>query len=123
MKNQNLEKVMDQKKIQDMTAATQKGTEEARSAIIEAWSDGFTTGVEMATKEALPAMLKALSESDNRIPQLLTIDDTAEALAVSRRTVYNLINNGDLQQIQITDNMKRISADDLQNFIESKKKG
>lgn len=121
MKDQDLKAVMDQKKIDDLTAESQKGSEAAHSAIIESWKDGFIAGVEMATKEALPAMIKALSESDNRIPQLLTIDDTAKALSVSRRTVYNMISAGDLKQIQISDNMKRISADDLQSFIESKK--
>lgn len=55
--------------------------------------------------------------------RLLTIPEVAEALAISRRSVYALISSGQLPVVDVATRGKpksRVRADDLQTFIEKR---
>ena len=51
--------------------------------------------------------------------QLLTINQAAEILEVSRATVYNLMNLGRLGFVRVSDGARRIDPKDLQAYIET----
>lgn len=50
--------------------------------------------------------------------RLLTLDEVADQLSVSRSTVSRFIRNGKLRSIQLGGN-RRISEEDLQEFLQS----
>ena len=48
---------------------------------------------------------------------LLTINQTAKFLNVSQRTIYRLIDRGELRCVETGSNFKRISVTDLANWL------
>lgn len=54
------------------------------------------------------------------LPNLLTIDEAAEYLGVSRRTIYNLISSRKLPVVKIGA-QTRIDAEDLRRYVEAQK--
>lgn len=51
----------------------------------------------------------------------LTVQDISERLAVSERTVYNLVERGELQAFRVG-RMWRVEEKDLESYIEEQKK-
>lgn len=49
--------------------------------------------------------------------KLITVKEVAERLAVSSRTVYRLIESGDLPSIQVGPKSRRVSEADLEAFL------
>jgi len=54
-------------------------------------------------------------------PRLLTINETAETLRISRQTLYRLINNNSIRVTKIG-GRTLIDRQDLEDFIEKSKK-
>lgn len=58
---------------------------------------------------------------ETQVDRLLTIDEAAEILNVSRSHVYRLIQMRELAPVSISAGAKRIDPADLQEFIKSRK--
>lgn len=56
------------------------------------------------------------SDSPEALERLLTVRQAAEALAVSRATVYRLLDDGALPAVRVRSDM-RIAASDVRDFI------
>jgi excisionase family DNA binding protein len=56
--------------------------------------------------------------TDSFAPLLLTIDQAAQALAISRSSIYELVLRGDIESIKIG-RCRRITPAALQQYIES----
>jgi excisionase family DNA binding protein len=56
------------------------------------------------------------------LPRLITIRDVAEALAVSRQTIYNLIARKELTAVKIGSGL-RFKLDDVLAYIERQSRG
>ena len=54
-------------------------------------------------------------------PQLLTVSQTAQVLAVSRSTVYRLIDEGRLSTVTIRSTM-RIRPNDIKRFLDEQQR-
>jgi excisionase family DNA binding protein len=57
---------------------------------------------------------------DGRVEKLLTYDDVANVLGVTVRTVYTLVNRGDLTALKVGGS-SRVDPTDLRSFIERAK--
>lgn len=58
----------------------------------------------------------AITMEDNEL-EMLTINEVAELLSVTRQTVNTLVKTGKLKKIKIGDRAVRISRADLEEFI------
>ena len=56
------------------------------------------------------------------VPQLRTLDDVAERLVISRRSVEKLIASGQLASVKIGKS-RRVSEDDLAAYIDGLRSG
>lgn len=54
-------------------------------------------------------------------PRLLTFEQTAEALAVGKTTVQELVDRGDLPVVAVTGRAVRIDARDIEAFVKRKR--
>ena len=52
---------------------------------------------------------------------LLNLAQVAQRLGVSRTTAWRLVTSGDLPSIKVTETIRRVDPDDLQDWIESRR--
>lgn len=59
----------------------------------------------------------AMPQTSTIVPVLVTVDEAAHMLRVSRRTVYELINSAQLRRVKLG-KCSRIPYDDVRSLIE-----
>jgi excisionase family DNA binding protein len=57
------------------------------------------------------------------IPDLLTIEQVADALMISTRTVRRLVERGDLEAFRVGERQLRVSADECSAYLERQREG
>jgi excisionase family DNA binding protein len=55
------------------------------------------------------------------VSELLTLEEVAQRLHVSRTTCWRLVRNGDLPSVRITGSVRRVDSDDLEAWIDERR--
>jgi excisionase family DNA binding protein len=82
----------------------------------------FIRSVNSATDTDHPASKPFISNSSRTLEEVYSVQEVAQNLKVSERTVRNWIESGELLAFPIGKRGYRISKADLQAFIEERKK-
>jgi excisionase family DNA binding protein len=56
--------------------------------------------------------------TDQRVPQLLTVEQVAEQLSLNKQTVWALARNGQIPVVRISPRRLRFDPDDVQRWID-----
>jgi excisionase family DNA binding protein len=63
----------------------------------------------------------ALPADDSPVPRLLTFEQAAEALAVGRTTVQELVDKGELPVVSVTGRAVRVDTRDVEAFVKRRR--
>lgn len=64
---------------------------------------------------------KKSSTTDLKPVHLLRVDEVAKILAIGRSKAYELVADGSIPSIRITDRILRVRSDDLSDWLEAQK--
>lgn len=83
-------------------------------------AEGWEELRELSAK-LLSAVCAAQRVAVEPAPKLLTFEQAAEALAVSRTTVQELVDRGELPVVSVTGRAVRVDARDVEAFVKRKR--
>lgn len=78
------------------------------------WTEVYTLAAKLAA-------LTAVRPAEEAITKLLTFEQAAEALAVSRTTIQELVDSGQIPVVSVTGRAVRVDARDVEAFVKRKR--